>query len=123
MLSLEEIVEWQPEALKRKPDDYKGTSFYGKYDLWTHIAIMDDRTCQACNVLDHIITAGNMIRAVYPYHEINGMDQLLAHVHPNCRCVLLRVTDLADYLDYTSPEIVPMEKFGGEEENVRAILR
>ena len=107
MLNLEEIVDWQFEALKRKPSDFKGTSFFGKYDLWTHIAIMDDRTCQRCSVLDHVVTWGNMLRAIYPYCEIISEDQFLANVHPNCRCVLLRVTDLADYIDYTSPEIVP----------------
>ena len=110
MLSLEEIVDWQPEALKRKPDDYKGTSFFGKYDLWTYIAIMDDRTCQRCSVHDQTINAGDLLRAVFPYLQIIGQDQIHPHVHPNCRCVLLRVTDLADYIDYTSPEIQPVEK-------------
>jgi hypothetical protein len=105
MLSLEEIVDWQPEALKRKPDDFKGTSFYGKYDLWQFKAIMDDRTCQACSTLDAVVIAGSMLRALLPYSEIIGQDQILPHVHPNCRCTVLRVTDLADYIDYTSPEI------------------
>jgi hypothetical protein len=104
--SINEIVEWMPqvaEAKQRIPSDLKGHSFFSNFDLYQYIAITDDRTCKLCMEFDRMIIQGSFIRSYYPYLEIIGENQLLPHVHPNCRCTMLRVTDLADYIHYTEP--------------------
>jgi hypothetical protein len=104
-LTLDSIVNWEPqqEAIKRIPSDLKHTSFFSAFDLYTYKAITDDRTCKTCMIYDNMILSGDLIRAYYPYLEIIGQDQILPKVHPNCRCTILRVTDLSDYIDYTEP--------------------
>jgi hypothetical protein len=103
-LTLDEIVDCPVvEAKKRVPDEYAGTSFFSKLDLYQYIAITDDRTCKKCMTYDKMVLPGDYIRAYYPDLVIIGQDQILPQVHPNCRCTLLRVTDLADYITYTEP--------------------
>jgi hypothetical protein len=104
-LALDDIVEWTPtdEAIKRIPTDLKHTSFFSAFDLYQYRAITDDRTCRTCMIYDDMILSGDLIRAYYPFMEIIGQDQILPHVHPNCRCTILRVTDLSDYITYTEP--------------------
>ena len=108
----------QVEARKTIPDYLKGSSFYSRFDLYQYIAITDDRTCKLCMEFDRMIISGDFIRAYYPRLEIIGPSQMLPHVHPNCRCTLLRVTDLADYITYTEPlPDFPSIKF--KEPNIR----
>lgn len=105
-LTVHEIVHWEPpqvEAKQRIPAAMKGHSFFSSFDLYQYIAITDDRTCKNCLIFDKMIVGGDMIRAYYPYLEIISPNQLLPHVHPNCRCTILRVTDLADYITYSEP--------------------
>jgi hypothetical protein len=91
------------EAKQRIPTQYKGTSFFSVMDLYQYIAITDDRTCKVCMQYDKMILQGDFLRSYYPELEIISPNQLLPHVHPNCRCTILRVTDLADYITYTEP--------------------
>lgn len=100
------------EAKQRIPPEFRGNSFFSAFDLYQYIAITDDRTCQLCMQFDKMIITGDFIRAYYPYLEIITPNQMLPHVHPNCRCTLLRVTDLADYITYTEPQPdFPSQKF------------
>jgi hypothetical protein len=91
------------EAKQRIPPEFRGNSFFSAFDLYQYIAITDDRTCKLCMQFDKMIISGDFIRAYYPYLEIITPNQMLPQVHPNCRCTLLRVTDLADYITYTEP--------------------
>lgn len=94
-------------AWKRKPADLKGQSFYGSFDFWFYVAISDDKTCWTCEILNGSTLAGIDLRLLFPYHMIIDSDQILPMVHPNCRCTMLRVTDIQDYLDITTaPEDV-----------------
>jgi hypothetical protein len=106
-LTLENIIDWAPEqqqeAKLRIPDEFRGSSFFGKFDLYQYIAITDDRTCNTCMTYDRMITPGNYLRAYFPNMDIINDDQILPQIHPNCRCTLLRVTNLADYIMYTEP--------------------
>ena len=91
------------EAKQRIPPEFKRNSFFSAFDLYQYIAITDDRTCQLCMQFDKMIISGDFIRAYYPELIIISPNQMLPQVHPNCRCTLLRVTDLADYITYTEP--------------------
>jgi len=99
------------EAKQRIPANLKGTSFYSSFDLWQYIAIMDDRTCKRCQIFDRMINPGDYLRAYYPNSEIISPNQILVHEHPNCRCTLLRVSDLTDYIHYTEPDDYPSVKY------------
>jgi hypothetical protein len=45
---------------------------------------------------------GTELRQFFPWHEIITADQILPNTHPNCRCTMLRITNLDDYLDLTN---------------------
>lgn len=103
-LNLTDIINWEPtEAKQRIPKQFAGNSFFSRFDLYQYIAITDDRTCKTCMIYDRMITPGNYLRAYFPFMDIINDDQILPRVHPNCRCTLLRVTNLADYITYTEP--------------------
>ncbi len=89
-------------AWKRKPADLKGTTFFGRWDLWFYIAISDPATCWTCELINGSVFMGIDLRLLFPYNLIVDSDQILPMVHPNCRCTLLRVTDLNDYLPLTT---------------------
>lgn len=100
---LSQIVEAveEFEAKKRIPDELPRQTFFGKYDLWYYIAITDSRTCRTCLMLDRSVLMGIDLRLLFPWLEVISSDQMLPMTHPNCRCTLLRVTNLQDYLDFT----------------------
>jgi len=81
------------EAIKRKPLGLD-ISFFSQYDLWIYHAVLDDRLCLTC--LDNEKTPrifGNELRAKFPYLEIIDENTINAKVHPNCRCLLTRITE------------------------------
>ncbi len=98
-------------AWKRKPADLAAQTFYGKYDLWFYLAISDDKTCWTCELLNGSVLMGIDLRMLFPYNIIVDPDQILPQVHPNCRCTMLRVTDIQDYLDITT---APEDVYFGE---------
>jgi hypothetical protein len=49
------------------------------------------------------VFSGTELRLMFPWHLIISGDQIIPLVHPNCRCTLLRVSDISDYLSLTSP--------------------
>lgn len=106
-LTLEEIVDWQPnqEAIKRVPDNLKSHSFFGKLDLWQYMNISNPLTpiCNTCLLLNDMVIQGDMMRAWFPNLLVITSNQVLPEQHPNCRCTMLRITDLSDYVDYTEP--------------------
>lgn len=63
------------------------------------MAITDDRTCNVCTILNTQPFRGNELRSFFPWHAVITSDQVLPWTHPNCRCTLLRITSLQDYLD------------------------
>lgn len=101
-----EIVEACIEAQKRIPLHLTGTSFFGIHDFWYYLAIMDDRTCPTCKIFSKGVFQGSDLRAIWPYLEIIGEDEILPRVHSDkCRCILLRVTDPRDYIQATEPAV------------------
>jgi hypothetical protein len=108
LLQIVNAVE-QYEAKQRIPPEHKGTSFFSAFDLWQYIAITDDRTCKYCMDYDRNILFGTDLRLNFPDLEIINDDQILPRLHmtlwgaDTCRCTILRVTDLSDYITYTEP--------------------
>lgn len=93
---VERLAQW--ETFKRIPDNLSGQSFFGEFDFWLFMAIEDDVTCFSCKVLDKIVFTGLELRGAFQYLQIVDGNTILALVHPNCRCVLLRITNLLDYI-------------------------
>jgi hypothetical protein len=94
---VEAYLDW--EATQRIPRALAGgQTFFGEYDYWILTAVLDDRTCYSCNVLDKITFTGLELRTAFRYLDIIGPDLILARVHPHCRCVLVRVTNPIDYI-------------------------
>jgi hypothetical protein len=99
------------EAKQRKPQDFKRQTFFGVFDLWYYLAISDDKTCWTCEMLNKGVYKGYDLRLMFPWCEIIGEDQILPYVHPNCRCTLLRVTNIQDYLDAIEPSDQELDIF------------
>lgn len=38
----------------------------------------------------------------FPWCDIISSDQILPYTHVNCRCTMLRITNLGDYLDLSN---------------------
>ena len=96
VLCVEDVLSWQ-EAQTRIPDWLQSQTFFSELDYWKFTAIMDDRTCFACNVLDKIMFTGTELRLFFPYMVLFDFDTILAYVHPHCRCILTRMMGLLDY--------------------------
>jgi len=81
------------DSLKRKPSEYEIITFFGSEDIWEFQSVFDNRRCETC--MGHEETGlfrGNMLRVAFPDLEIIDADLIHAHLHPNCRCRLVRVT-------------------------------
>ena len=75
-----------------------GATFFGKQDIWLYVEVSDQKLCPVCRgfaqagVGDNVGEyRGNRIRGFFPYLEILDVNTIKVNVHPNCRCVLVRV--------------------------------
>lgn len=90
------------DSLKRKPESLKVWSFFGKYDLWKYDPVLDTKLCDEClGYATQFYFWGIHLRTTFPYLEISDEDNIDVNVHPNCRCVLHRVTSPIEYLEYS----------------------
>jgi hypothetical protein len=86
------------DAVKRKPEEYRRQSFFGEYDLWLYVAVYDDRLCNLCwAYAKQQVFRGSSLRSLFPYLTIEDNDMIRVHVHPHCRCQLLRILDFKLY--------------------------
>lgn len=107
MLSLEEIVEWQPtslnEASKRIPDHLKNTHPYSSLALWTFYMRTfrepEGESCLYCKMFDGQTFTGSQLRSVFPDHRFVG-DDIYPDVHKTlwgkegtCACLFIREPD------------------------------
>ena len=74
-------------------------SFFGRYDVWRYQGIADMSLCEDClaHVLD-VYYLGTELRAEFKYLQIIEDNLIEPRVHPNCRCLLHRVTSSHEYL-------------------------
>ena len=68
--------------------------------MWLFTAAVDDRTCFNCSLYDKMIYTGDELRGEFPWLEIIDEDTILAMVHPNCRCILTRLVNPLDVLQF-----------------------
>lgn len=103
VMAIKAQLDW--ETIKRIPDDLRGQTFFGQFDLWLFETIepADDKICFSCNVLDKIVFTGLELQSAFPWMQILDANHILALVHPNCRCILTRITNPLDYIS------MPME--------------
>ena len=88
------------KATQRIPVDSRCT-FFSRYDLWMHDAVLDNKLCERC--LDYETTPrylGNELRTKFPHlvildaNTIGGPEPNGDGLHhPHCRCRLLRVVE------------------------------
>lgn len=98
--------KWIPEHLKE-------LSYFSQYDLWHYMAVSDERRCELCDVNDGVDMAGDVLRGKFEYLEIIDENMIYPNVHPNCRCMLIRVaapTEFLEELGYEYPEYKGHEK-------------
>jgi hypothetical protein len=98
VIAVQEQLDW--EEIKRIPDWLRSQTFFGEFDLWLLQTIepADDRICFGCTVLDKIVFTGLELRSAFPWLEVIDANTIMAKVHPNCRCKLLRITNPLDYI-------------------------
>lgn len=80
------------EATKRKPSDFEDLTFFSEEDVWLYDATLDSKVCVLCRTAEDIEQfRGNNLRMNFPYLEIIDKITIRPKVHPNCRCVLIRL--------------------------------
>jgi len=97
---VEEVVEavLVVDALQRKPEEYGTQTFFGRYDFWIYLPVYDEKLCPKCETHARtLVFRGTELRRTFPYLEIVDENLIMANVHPNCRCELLRITELEQY--------------------------
>jgi hypothetical protein len=71
-------------------------TFFSVNDVWMYVEISDDKTCMDCHANAQLegggMYYGNHLRAFFPYLEILDDDTIKVNEHPNCRCLLVRVS-------------------------------
>ncbi len=90
------------DSLKRIPEEYGAISFFGFYDVWKYVPIWDVKLCDKC--LENALRPyyqGTMLRGKWSYLRIVDVDFIEVNEHPHCRCLLVRVTDVYEYLMVT----------------------
>jgi hypothetical protein len=65
-------------------------TYFAAKDEWFYIAVMDTRVCPDCGPRDKRTYPGDMIRLEFPWLEVESSYSIHPHVHPNCRCLMLR---------------------------------
>ena len=75
------------------PADLKGqVTFFSEYDLWDY-GITNINTCKECKADVIGVYQGNELRSLFPDLVILNEDEIAPCVHPNCACVMRRLTD------------------------------
>jgi len=86
------------KAIRRVPEHLREYSFFGSWDWWRYVAIMDAETCPLCTPHHNVVYPGTVIRSLFPGLEILDWDYMHPHTHNpsttvrdfNCRCGLIR---------------------------------
>lgn len=90
------------DAVQRIPKEYERVTFFGDYDIWHFIPIFDVKLCPECMMYAETeYFVGKHLRGLFPYLKIIDVNTIDVEVHPNCRCILRRITDPAEYLMVT----------------------
>ena len=97
------------KAIKRIPDELRGHSFFSQFDLWQYEVITDDKTCSPCLDLDTRFYYGDELRGEFFFMQVIDANTIEAHIHPNCRCVLNRITEPDIYLSVTRKKLETQE--------------
>jgi hypothetical protein len=85
------------EAKQRVPADTpRAITFFSKNDEWIFTAVMDNDVCFDCRQYENKTFTGDMLRSLFPFLEIQDLETILPHVHPNCRCHLDRTLYFGD---------------------------
>jgi hypothetical protein len=91
------------------PEEYRGNSFFGHYDLWVYIDTPstepNHEECIHCQQFRSYVFTGDTLRRYFPDLTIETEDMIYPNVHltlwgkDTCKCTLIRVTDNPDYRD------------------------
>lgn len=91
VLVVVDAVRYTEAKTRRDFPTRSGVTFFSQSDIWLFQAQEDTKTCPACNGAEDIPRwYGNHLRLFFPYLEIKDENTIEPHVHPNCRCVLVR---------------------------------
>ena len=74
---------------------YTQKTFFGANDYWGYIEIGDDKLCGDCAFNASYNTGiynGTELRSKFPNLEIRDEDTITVNEHPNCRCILIRMS-------------------------------
>ena len=54
--------------------------------------------CDLCEINNQMDLTGDVLRGKFPYLEIADANTIYPNVHPNCRCVIMRIAAPLDIL-------------------------
>jgi hypothetical protein len=91
VIAVIETISKIPSYMKKL---FPKLTFFSRYDHWLYVTIGDTKVCKQCSPHDGMMFEGDLIRNKFPWLEVEGSDTIHPHVHPNCRCVMLRAETL-----------------------------
>ena len=86
-------------AVKHIPQNLEDWTFFSPNDIWHYMGVTDDRLCELCEINDGMDLTGDVLRGKFPDLEIVDKGVIYPHVHPNCRCVLMRMAAPIEILE------------------------
>lgn len=91
------------DAFTRIPEEFRAHSFFGEYDVWRYVPVFDGKLCKKCAYwATNLYFRGKYLRGLFKYLKIVDVNTINVNVHPNCRCILVRVTNWQEYILVTS---------------------
>lgn len=95
------------DAIPRIPEELSKYTFFGEYDVWRYVPIFDKKLCHKCAYwATNVYFRGKYIRGLWKRLKIVDANTIEVWVHPNCRCILVRVTNWREYISVTT-ELYP----------------
>lgn len=77
-------------------DTPQAITYFSVNDEWVYYAELDNKACGDCTQHDFKTYLGTELRAMFPFLEVDGVELISPHIHPNCRCKMYRVNYYGD---------------------------
>ena len=71
---------------------YGEVSFFSEFDIWDY-GTLGYNTCEDCNGFSMAVYGGHELELIFPNLIILDENMIKPNIHPNCGCVMTRLTE------------------------------
>jgi hypothetical protein len=68
-----------------------------KYSVWRFVLVSDDKLCESCLQFqgdEYELEDPDDLLGMFEYGEFLDLETFAPNVHPNCRCLIVKVEDV-----------------------------